>query len=157
MVRHMSTGSELGFGPWLRAELKAKRLTQRQLAERSGVEHSTISRLVGGQCTPSLRTALQLARGLLELSTVNGDAANVHFFAPVLTAQPHPIARTEYALRADPALTDAQVRQVMGHYLAVRDGHLGLRRPATPASHVLPAALSGMVGEKGSSRPSSAQ
>jgi hypothetical protein len=37
----------------------------------------------------------------------------------------HPTARVEYALRADEALTEPQVRQIMEYYLAVRMRRLG--------------------------------
>src|SRR6185369_14532156 len=55
------------FNEWLRAQLKAKKMSQRQLAQQSGVDHSTISRLVRGDRMPSLGTATKLARGLREL------------------------------------------------------------------------------------------
>ena len=55
------------FNEWLRAQLRAKKMSQRQLAQASGVDHSTISRLVRGDRTPSLGTATKLARGLREL------------------------------------------------------------------------------------------
>ena len=55
------------FNEWLRAQLKAKKMSQRQLAQQSGVDHSTISRLVRGDRMPSLGTATKLARGLREI------------------------------------------------------------------------------------------
>ena len=42
-------------------------MSQRQLAQQSGVDHSTISRLIRGDRMPSLGTATKLARGLREL------------------------------------------------------------------------------------------
>jgi transcriptional regulator with XRE-family HTH domain len=42
-------------------------MSQRQLAQQSGVDHSTISRLVRGDRMPSLGTATKLARGSAEL------------------------------------------------------------------------------------------
>ena len=57
------TGQEArAFNEWLRAQLKSKRMSQRQLAQQAGVDHSTISRLVRGDRTPSLGTATKLAR-----------------------------------------------------------------------------------------------
>ena len=53
-------------GEWLRAALKAKGMSQRQLAQRSGVDHSTIARIVVGVGAPSLETAIKLATGLGE-------------------------------------------------------------------------------------------
>ncbi len=54
------------FGEWLRAALKAKGMSQRQLAQRSGVDHSTIARIVVGVGAPSLETATKPATGLGE-------------------------------------------------------------------------------------------
>jgi transcriptional regulator with XRE-family HTH domain len=38
----MNIATELAFEEWLRSEMRARRLTQRQLARKSGVSHSTI-------------------------------------------------------------------------------------------------------------------
>ena len=54
----------LAFNRWLDVQLRARKLTQRQLAQKSGVDHSTISRLMRGDRTPSLHTAALLAHGL---------------------------------------------------------------------------------------------
>src|SRR3990170_1116618 len=78
------------FNEWLRSQLKAKKMSQRQLAQQSGVDHSTISRLIRGERTPSLR--------------------------------------------ADEYLSEAQVRQVMEYYLAVRMGRLAARPMAGAAA-----------------------
>jgi transcriptional regulator with XRE-family HTH domain len=40
----MTTPTDRAFNEWLRVELRARRMSQRQLAQRSGVAHSTISR-----------------------------------------------------------------------------------------------------------------
>jgi transcriptional regulator with XRE-family HTH domain len=113
------------FNEWLRAQLKAKKMSQRQLAQASGVDHSTISRLVRGDRTPSLGTATKLARGLREL---RDDADAPQYLGLVSSgATVNPTARVEYALRADDALGEPQVRQVMEYYLAVR-----MRRYARP-------------------------
>ena len=60
----MTTDNGRAFNEWLRAQLKAKKMSQRQLAQQSGVDHSTISRLIRGDRMPSLGTATKLARGL---------------------------------------------------------------------------------------------
>jgi len=44
----MSVQNGRAFNEWLRTQLKAKKMSQRQLAQQSGVDHSTISRLVRG-------------------------------------------------------------------------------------------------------------
>ena len=117
------------FNEWLRAQLKAKKMSQRQLAQASGVDHSTISRLVRGDRTPSLGTATKLARGLREL---RDDADAPQYLGLVSSgATVNPTARVEYALRADDALGEPQVRQIMEYYLAVR-----MRRYARPVAPV---------------------
>ena len=110
------------FNEWLRAQLKAKKMSQRQLAQQSGVDHSTISRLVRGDRMPSLGTATKLARGLRELGE-NDDGPQ--YLGLMGGGVQNPTARVEYALRADEALSEAQVRQVMEYYLAVRMRRLG--------------------------------
>jgi transcriptional regulator with XRE-family HTH domain len=105
------------FNEWLRAQLKAKKMSQRQLAQQSGVDHSTISRLVRGDRMPSLGTATKLARGLREIRD-DSDAPQV--LGSVAAGTTNPTARVEYALRADDVLSEPQVRQVMEYYLAVR-------------------------------------
>jgi transcriptional regulator with XRE-family HTH domain len=113
----MSVQDPRGFNEWLRAQLKAKRMSQRQLAQQAGVDHSTISRLIRGDRTPSLGTATKLARGLRE---IREDAESPVYFGQVGGATTNPAARVEYALRADEVLTELHVRQVMEYYLAVR-------------------------------------
>jgi transcriptional regulator with XRE-family HTH domain len=123
----MTTQTGRPFNEWLRAQLKAKKMSQRQLAQASGVDHSTISRLVRGDRTPSLGTATKLARGLRE---IREDADAPQYLGLVSGGMTmNPTARIEYALRADEALGEAQVRQVMEYYLAVR-----MRRYARPVA-----------------------
>jgi transcriptional regulator with XRE-family HTH domain len=113
----MSTQNGRAFNDWLRTQLKAKKMSQRQLAQQSGVDHSTISRLIRGDRMPSLGTATKLARGLREL---RDDADTTQYLGLVGTGSTNPTARVEYALRADELLSEAQVRQIMEYYLAVR-------------------------------------
>jgi transcriptional regulator with XRE-family HTH domain len=108
------------FNEWLRAQLKAKKMSQRQLAQQSDVDHSTISRLVRGDRMPSLGTATKLAKGLRELSDQDDGP---QYLGLLGGATQNPTARIEYALRADEALNEPQVRQVMEYYLAVRMRH----------------------------------
>jgi transcriptional regulator with XRE-family HTH domain len=105
------------FNEWLKAQLKAKKMSQRQLAQQSGVDHSTISRLIRGDRMPSLGTATKLARGLRE---IRDDAEAPLYLSAVASGTANPTARVEYALRADEVLSEPQVRQVMEYYLAVR-------------------------------------
>ena len=135
----MTTQNGRAFNEWLRAQLKAKKMSQRQLAQQSGVDHSTISRLIRGDRMPSLGTATKLARGLREL---RDDADTPQYLGLVASGSTNPTARVEYALRADELLTEPQVRQIMEYYLAVRmrrygrtfaDGHLGTGGPGASA------------------------
>jgi transcriptional regulator with XRE-family HTH domain len=118
----MTTENGRAFNEWLRAQLKAKKMSQRQLAQQSGVDHSTISRLIRGDRMPSLGTATKLARGLRELRE---DADTAQYLGMVTAAAANPTARVEYALRADEMLTEPQVRQIMEYYLAVRMRRFG--------------------------------
>ena len=123
----MTTQNGRAFNEWLRAQLKAKKMSQRQLAQQSGVDHSTISRLIRGDRMPSLGTATKLARGLREL---RDDADTPQYLGLVASGSMNPTARVEYALRADELLTEPQVRQIMEYYLAVRMRRYG--RPFQP-------------------------
>jgi transcriptional regulator with XRE-family HTH domain len=122
----MTTQNGRAFNEWLRAQLKVKKMSQRQLAQQSGVDHSTISRLIRGDRMPSLGTATKLARGLREL---RDDADTPQYLRLVSAGATNPTTRVEYALRADEWLSEAQVRQVMEYYLAVRIGRLGRSSP----------------------------
>jgi transcriptional regulator with XRE-family HTH domain len=118
----MTTQNGRAFNEWLRAQLKAKKMSQRQLAQQSGVDHSTISRLIRGDRMPSLGTATKLARGLRELRE---DADAAQYLGVVTAGAMNPTARVEYALRADDMLSEPQVRQIMEYYLAVRMRRFG--------------------------------
>ena len=137
----MSVQNGRAFNEWLRAQLKAKKMSQRQLAQQSGVDHSTISRLVRGDRTPSLGTATKLARGLREL---RDDADSAQYFGLIANGGSHPTARVEYALRADDLLNEPQIRQVMEYYLALRMRRLAIRQPGQGVS-IRPIAVAAMT------------
>lgn len=122
----MTTQNGRAFNEWLRGQLKAKKMSQRQLAQQSGVDHSTISRLIRGDRMPSLGTATKLARGLREL---RDDADTPQYLGLVAAGSTNPTARVEYALRADDLLSEPQVRQIMEYYLAVRMRRYGRAFP----------------------------
>jgi transcriptional regulator with XRE-family HTH domain len=105
------------FSEWLRAQLRAKKMSQRQLAQQSGVDHSTISRLIRGDRTPSLDTATKLARGLREFLD---EQEPTQYLGMIQATRANPVARVEYALRADETLDESDVRLVMEAYLAAR-------------------------------------
>jgi transcriptional regulator with XRE-family HTH domain len=128
----MTLQSPRSFNSWLRSQLKEKKMSQRQLALQSGVDHSTISRLIKGDRMPSLGTATKLARGLRE---IQDEADGAAYFDSLATRQLLPITRVEYALRGDEALTEADVRELMQQYLSVRmrrvrNGHAPAGIPA---------------------------
>jgi len=129
----MTTQNGRAFNEWLRAQLKVKKMSQRQLAQQSGVDHSTISRLIQGDRMPSLGTAIKLARGLREL---RDDADTPAYLGLVSSGVTNPTAQVEYALRADELLTEPQVRQIMEYYLAVRIRRYGraFQGPAAPTT-----------------------
>jgi transcriptional regulator with XRE-family HTH domain len=127
----MTTQNGRAFNEWLRAQLKAKKMSQRQLAQQSGVDHSTISRLIRGDRMPSLGTATKLARGLREL---RDDADTPQYLGLVAAGSTNPTARVEYALRADDLLSEPQVRQIMEYYLAVRMRRFGRAFPGGGAT-----------------------
>ncbi len=135
----MTSENGRAFNEWLRAQLKAKKMSQRQLAQQSGVDHSTISRLIRGDRMPSLGTATKLARGLRE---IRDDSDTSTALGVVSVGPQNPTARVEYALRADEVLSEPQVRQIMEYYLAVR-----IRRFART--------YQGVSGEPGTSNPRS--
>jgi transcriptional regulator with XRE-family HTH domain len=129
----MTRSNGRAFNEWLRAQLKAKKMSQRQLAQQSGVDHSTISRLVRGDRMPSLGTATKLARGLRELG--ENDEGPQYLGLMGGGGVQNPTARVEYALRADEALGEAQVRQVMEYYLAVRMRRVGTSYSSNPGQY----------------------
>lgn len=101
------------FSDWLDARLRGARMSQRQLAMRAGVHHSTISRLVRYRRTPSFATAVRLARVLDPTgATPIASATDTHPSSPPL--------RVEHALRSDPSLAASDVRELMRGYLRLR-------------------------------------
>lgn len=117
----MTLQTPRSFNAWLRSQLKEKKMSQRQLALQSGVDHSTISRLIKGDRMPSLGTATRLARGLREIAD---DADGPAYFASLNNRQVLPTTRVEYALRGDDTLTEADVRELMQTYIQVRTRRL---------------------------------
>jgi len=84
--------------------MRARGLSGRQLAARSGVDHSTISRLLNSGRNPSYATARKLARAL------ESNPANP--------------AGVEAALRRDPTLTEPDVVYLLSEYRRVRTRRL---------------------------------
>lgn len=126
----MTLQTPRSFNSWLRGQLKEKKMSQRQLALQSGVDHSTISRLIKGDRMPSLGTATKLARGLRE---IHDETEGPAYFATLQARHQLPTARVEYALRGDEVLIEADVRELMQAYIAVRSRRQrGNGSPGTP-------------------------
>jgi len=117
----MTLQTPRSFNSWLRGQLKEKKMSQRQLALQSGVDHSTISRLIKGDRMPSLGTATKLARGLRE---IREESDGPSYFATQGGRQMLPTARVEYALRGDEILSETDVRELMQTYIALRSRRL---------------------------------
>ena len=113
----MTLQTPRSFNAWLRSQLKEKKMSQRQLAIQSGVDHSTISRLIKGDRMPSLGTATKLARGLREIADESEGPA---YFSSLNSRAVLPTTRVEYALRGDDTLTESDVRELMQAYISVR-------------------------------------
>jgi transcriptional regulator with XRE-family HTH domain len=105
------------FNLWLRRKLRERPMSQRQLAALSGVDHSTISRLLRDDRTPSLETATKLARAL---RNVQGESDTADYFDRAPEETLFPARRVEMALRSDGVLDDEEVRRLMNLYLAAR-------------------------------------
>jgi transcriptional regulator with XRE-family HTH domain len=115
---------EIRFRDWLGLELRARRMSLRQLAERSGVNASTISRILRGERRPTLRTAVRIARAV---EGAADETAATRYFGS-LREERDPVANVERALRSDTDLTDPEVRRVMSLYLALRRDTGGVRQ-----------------------------
>ncbi|HET9757893.1 MAG TPA: helix-turn-helix domain-containing protein [Candidatus Limnocylindrales bacterium] len=108
------------FNLWLRRKLRERPMSQRQLAALSGVDHSTISRLLRQDRTPSLETATKLAKALRH---VQGESDTADYFDRTPEETLFPARRVEMALRSDGLLDDQEVRRLMNIYLAARRKH----------------------------------
>ena len=105
-------------------------MSQRQLAQQSGVDHSTISRLIAAiACRPS-GPRPSSPRACVRSATRPTPPSTSAWWP----TDDDPTARVEYSLRADEVLTEPQVRQIMEYYLALRMRRFGrVFQPAEPA------------------------
>jgi transcriptional regulator with XRE-family HTH domain len=64
------------FAGWLRDAMAARNMSQRMLAHRAGISHSTVYRLAMGEAVPTLATAVAVIRVLerpaLRLEMISG-------------------------------------------------------------------------------------
>jgi transcriptional regulator with XRE-family HTH domain len=105
------------FNLWLGRQMRMRRMSQRRLAALSGVDHSTISRLLLHDRRPSLATATKLARALRQ---VEGETDAADYFERIPEETIFPSRRVEMALRADELLDDEEVLRLMSLYLDAR-------------------------------------
>jgi transcriptional regulator with XRE-family HTH domain len=113
----MPDPNEVQFRDWLTLQLRARRMSLRQLAHRSGVNVSTVSRIVRGERRPTLHTAVRLARVVRDAAD---ESSATRFFGSLTAEHLDPVREVERALRADDQLEDEDVRRVMEAYLAAR-------------------------------------
>jgi transcriptional regulator with XRE-family HTH domain len=115
----MNDRNEVQFREWLTLQLRARRMSLRQVALRSGVNVSTVSRIVRGERRPTLRTAVRLARVVRDTAD---ESSATRFFGSLTSESIDPVREVERALRADGDLGDDDVRRVMRVYLSARRG-----------------------------------
>lgn len=60
----MALDGDTAIRDWLAREIRRRHMSQRMLATRSGVNHSTISRLLSSSRAPSWSTVVRLAAAL---------------------------------------------------------------------------------------------
>lgn len=113
----MNEGNEVQFRDWLTVQLRARRMSLRQLAHRSGVNVSTVSRIVRGERRPTLRTAVRLAKVVRESAD---ESSATRYFGSLTAESLDPVRDVERALRGDGLLDDDDVRKVMQLYLSAR-------------------------------------
>ena len=130
----------LVFNVWLRRQMRERRMSQRQLGLQSGVNHSTISRLLTGHRSPSLETATRLVHAL-RMEWTDDQVATYFDLLPEQTLMP--TQRVESALRGDGALDDDDIRAVMNRYLVLRARRRRMKAGASPTDPIDIARASG--------------
>jgi transcriptional regulator with XRE-family HTH domain len=118
VVPAINDPNEVQFRDWLTLQLRARRMSLRQLANRSGVNVSTVSRIVRGERRPTLHTAVRLARVVRDSAD---ESSATRFFGSLTADSLDPVREVERALRADGLLDDEDVRHVMQAYLEARN------------------------------------
>jgi transcriptional regulator with XRE-family HTH domain len=131
VVPAINDPNEVQFRDWLTLQLRARRMSLRQLANRSGVNVSTVSRIVRGERRPTLHTAVRLARVVRDSAD---ESSATRFFGSLTADSLDPVREVERALRADGLLDDEDVRRVMQAYLEARNPPEGDRRRRRAAS-----------------------
>ena len=111
------------FGEYLSRELRARNWTIRALGLRSGVDHTTISRLIHGKRVPTLRTASRLSEALQ--GPHPGPVPSVVVGSGLGDA----VERVAAALGADPSLNAPTRATILRYYVDVRTAGLSASVP----------------------------
>jgi transcriptional regulator with XRE-family HTH domain len=127
------------FNLWLRRQMRERRISQRQLAALAGIDHSTISRLLGSDRQPSLTTATKLTGALRQVQGEQAGPDTADYFERTPEETVFPARRVELALRADELLDAEQVRRLMNIYLNARRRHQALGTSPSAPSRAGPA------------------
>ncbi len=108
MAQHEVNDAAVRFGQTLTRLRTAQRLSQNQLAQRAGLNHSYISRLEsGGRGDPS-RTVVEQFVGALGLDAAGRDADDLRMAAGFLPVDPSHLLTGETSLARLSALLDDQ-------------------------------------------------
>ena len=101
-----------GLGSFIRSQRRLANLSLRQLAELTDVSNPYLSQIERGLHEPSVRVLRSIARAL------NVSAETLLAQAGLLSDEKSagPATDTEAAIKADPALTDAQKDALLGVY-----------------------------------------
>ncbi|HWB72796.1 MAG TPA: helix-turn-helix transcriptional regulator [Egibacteraceae bacterium] len=103
------------LGAFIRAQRQLANLSLRQLAELTNVSNPYLSQVERGLHEPSVRVLTSIARALnLSAETLLAQAGLLERAAD--GADHAAVKETEAAIRADPALTDAQKEALIGVY-----------------------------------------
>jgi transcriptional regulator with XRE-family HTH domain len=99
-------GAAVRFGQMLSRLRQAQRLSQNQLAQRAGLNHSYISRLESGDRGDPSRTVVEQFVGALGLDAVGRDADELRMAAGFLPVDPAHLLTGETALAKLAALLE---------------------------------------------------
>ena len=111
-------------GEWLTARMALRGISRRQLAMRSGLNPSSISRILTGKSHPSWATLCHL------LSALGDDPQRLlsSSASPTLGLASMPTRQVEDALRRDPLLVSSDVALIMRQYRDLRRARMRLAR-----------------------------
>lgn len=99
------------FSSWLAEQLRSMGMTRRSLARRSGLNPSTISRLLRDERRPTIETAERIVAALGSPNAYRGPDRRIDI-----------VGRVRHELCADPTLRPRDVDRVMARYLVQREG-----------------------------------